>query len=513
VDTQAISVVNAHTQIGGNEIWADSFPAPEACVNLPKLIRGRDEENGLVGGTGRVEDFSYLWQKYNAQSGVWETASPGDLSNDQHNYLTDVLSTTGSMHTYRRTVESGECTDLSELVALHVKPRPAGRITDSEITSACISPGGTYDIIVPIEFTGGIGPYVLSYDDGNGQKGVYSALDTNGTFRIPRVTENATQYLVTLDTIMDGNGCWVTGINGVKEAWLYRDSMPALLQDTFRVCGERASIRITPGLGNTVSGWGPENPDYDFTIPGNSATEFVLLNWPDDLAFHTVQWTQQNGVCPLYTLPVVVELYRKPIPASVTPTDTVVYFRQFMPMWADSVPYGQGTWDWIPGNDWMAEGGTPVTDVHNPRAVVDLGGTQNMRESVTRELTWTVGNKECPDTTIHVTIERHDLVTYSAFSPNGDAFNEFLILDGLEYADRFTMQIFSRHGVLVKTVTQDDLLPDQYTGERNIVWDGRMENGSEAEDGTYFYMIEVIHAGQTYKYKNYLELVRGNPNQ
>lgn len=59
---------------------------------------------------------------------------------------------------------------------------------------------------------------------------------------------------------------------------------------------------------------------------------------------------------------------------------------------------------------------------------------------------------------------------------------------------------------------KNDLLPDEY-GEMNVVWDGKMENGKDAEDGTYFYMIEVMHAGIVYQYKNYLELIRADSNQ
>jgi len=51
------------------------------------------------------------------------------------------------------------------------------------------------------------------------------------------------------------------------------------------------------------------------------------------------------------------------------------------------------------------------------------------------------------------------------------------------------------------------------TGKMNVVWDGKKEDDSEAEDGTYFYMIEVIHAGEKYNYKNFLELVRTDPAQ
>jgi len=516
VDTLAISVVNAHARIGANEIWTDSLPKPEACVNLSKLIRGRNESSGLMGGTGNPADFQYLWERYNSLSGIWENAPSEDLSNDQNDYLTEVLNTTGSVFTYRRYVESGECDNTSDSMTFEVKPRPIGSITASAAASACVDGDAAYDIDVPVVFTGGIGPYTLYYDDGQGEKEIYFDLDTSGIFQVSRGTEDATQYFISLDTIYDGNGCWVTDVTGEKEAWVYRDSVPAIVQDTFKVCGELVSIAVIPGLGSTINEWGPASPDYEFSAPNNPSTTFTLNNWGvEDFAFNTLTWTQKNGVCTDHSASIVVEQYRKPLTEMIPQAqiDSTVYFRQLMDMWAAAVPYGRGTWTWTPDVGWGDQGGTvPTDDIHNPNALVDLGGTDNLREPVTRHLSWTVGNKECPDTTIDVTIERYDLVTYSAFSPNGDPFNEFLILDGLEYAEKFTMQIFSRHGRLVKSVTENDLMTDEY-GERNVVWDGKMENGNEAEDGTYFYMIEVEHAGQKYQYKNYLELVRADPNQ
>jgi gliding motility-associated-like protein len=180
-------------------------------------------------------------------------------------------------------------------------------------------------------------------------------------------------------------------------------------------------------------------------------------------------------------------------------------------MWADTVAVGLGTWkDW----DWDINNAPPLTDIHNNRAVVDLGGTEDMRARVNRQLTWMVSNGECGSSEVQVRIERNDIVLYSAFSPNHmDQYNEYLILDGLEFADQFTMRIFSRHGILIRTVTEADKMSNPLTGDENIVWDGTMEDGSEAEDGTYFYMIEVIHAGEKYNYKNFLELIRNDQMQ
>jgi gliding motility-associated-like protein len=263
---------------------------------------------------------------------------------------------------------------------------------------------------------------------------------------------------------------------------------------------------VNQGFGETGY-WGPESPEYVFVSPNSPATILDLNSWETDHRLYNIYWYQKNGTCDPDSVSMTVELYQQPGPASVQSIDSTVYFRQSVPLWADSVEIGTGSWkDW----DWIAVGGAdPVSDINNHNAVTVLGSSDNLQEPWEGTLYWKVSNGVCDPDSVEVRINRKDLVTYSAFSPNGDGRNDYLILDGLEHADKFSMRIFSRHGRLVKTITEADVFADlNYGDEENIVWDGKMENGSDAADGTYFYLIEVIHAGQTYNYKNYLELVR-----
>jgi gliding motility-associated-like protein len=333
-----------------------------------------------------------------------------------------------------------------------------------------------------------------------------------GNFIVYRGSADSNWYAISIDSIIDENGCRAVmpgGGQGSRQMIVYRDQPPSIVQDTFKVCGGTADISVVGGLGSTRY-WGPDHGDYAIIPRDNPSATFTLNTWKNDTVFYPVTWSQKNGVCPLNSVEAIVNLFQTPLPASVQPADSIVYFRQAMPMWAGPVSIGLGTWkEW----DWEVDNRAPLTDVHNPHAMVDLGGAENMKAPVTRQLTWMVQNGVCPPDEVLVTIERHDLVLYSAFSPNGDRFNEYLILDGLEHADQFTLRIFSRHGKLIRTVTETDKMTNPVSGEENVVWDGRMEDDSEAEDGTYFYMIEVIHAGQKYNYKNYLELVRSEPNR
>ncbi|MFC2115334.1 gliding motility-associated C-terminal domain-containing protein [Bacteroidota bacterium] len=508
-DTSALVAVNVHATVTGNEIWADSIRDKDACTMLSKLLGGQDEMDGLEGGTGNPADYKYLWKKYDPLSSLWiDAPAGGPLSNDQNNYETEILSDT--LYAYRRFVSSGKCSSISDSLTLIIKPRPVGSITANTTPDETCYTGTDIRIIVPIEFSVGLKPFTVYYNDGQGSTGVESLDTYNGDFSVYRASTDSTWYTVQIDSIIDEYGCRAImpgGGQGSKQTIIYRDALPEIVQDTFSVCGGVVDISVVAGLGS-LKYWEPDSVDYSITPGDQASATFTLSAWNNDTLFYPLTWSQQNGVCPLNSKTIVVELYQEPVGATVHPEDTIIYFRQIMPMWADSATIGLGTWkDW----DWSLSGPAPITDIHSSSAMADLGGS-DMRTPVTRTLFWEVRNGECPNTEVEVTIERHDLVLYSAFSPNDDPYNEYLILDGLEFAEKFTMQIFSRHGVLIKTVTEADLMEDTF-GEKNLVWDGRMEDDSEAEDGTYFYLIEVIHGGQKYNYKNYLELIRYDPTQ
>ena len=67
------------------------------------------------------------------------------------------------------------------------------------------------------------------------------------------------------------------------------------------------------------------------------------------------------------------------------------------------------------------------------------------------------------------------------------------------------IKILSRQGQVVRTLSKaagEDFV------EADMYWDGLMDNGQEAPGSTYFYILVVKHAGQTYEYKGFVELVR-----
>ena len=84
----------------------------------------------------------------------------------------------------------------------------------------------------------------------------------------------------------------------------------------------------------------------------------------------------------------------------------------------------------------------------------------------------------------------------SVFTPNGDGQNdEFIIqLKGLEF---ISLEIYDRWGLKLFESTQ-----------KNKGWDGRTTTGSEATDGTYFFILNYKKADESIAKKGTLTLLR-----
>jgi gliding motility-associated-like protein len=74
-----------------------------------------------------------------------------------------------------------------------------------------------------------------------------------------------------------------------------------------------------------------------------------------------------------------------------------------------------------------------------------------------------------------------DLEITSGFTPNGDGFNDFWIIDNIELFPNMIVHVFNRWGVEVF----------QSQGyNREVAWDGNF-NGSPLPSGTYYFTIEL----------------------
>lgn len=101
-------------------------------------------------------------------------------------------------------------------------------------------------------------------------------------------------------------------------------------------------------------------------------------------------------------------------------------------------------------------------------------------------------------------------------------------MQGLKYADEFTISFFNSLGNTVKVITEKDveemeidesLIPGGLREDEMVVWDGVSKNDNPVPSGTYYYVVEFIlhqrdpvsgNITSTYKdvFKDYVVVVR-----
>ncbi|NQX96400.1 MAG: gliding motility-associated C-terminal domain-containing protein [Flavobacteriales bacterium] len=115
---------------------------------------------------------------------------------------------------------------------------------------------------------------------------------------------------------------------------------------------------------------------------------------------------------------------------------------------------------------------------------------------------WTISNAACPPSSASVTINVIDcepsaLLIPNVFTPNEDGFNDFFTVDGIGL-ESVEGEIFNRWGQ--KMFSWNNV---------NGGWDGRTTSGSEAPDGTYFFIITAKGVdGTEYFEKGTFSLIR-----
>jgi gliding motility-associated-like protein len=101
-------------------------------------------------------------------------------------------------------------------------------------------------------------------------------------------------------------------------------------------------------------------------------------------------------------------------------------------------------------------------------------------------------------------IELLPFVIPEGFSPNGDAWNNKFIIDGLNLTDTQIgeLSILNGAGTVVFTTTNKD-------GQEWVDWDGRNNKGIELPEGTYYYLLKLTTSEKrVFKESGFVELKR-----
>jgi gliding motility-associated-like protein len=494
IDTSNTLTVVVQDDIQNNIINGD-LPTAEACENISDTITGTGSQV-LTGGDETV--YTYLWEKFNTGSQLWQDAPQNNSLITDSAYITEDLTV---MSYYRRHVWSGACHDATDSVTLNVNPRPTITLQSVDHLVECYD--GTNPVLfdIPVQLTG-TPPFVVRYNKVPNDSAGISVASSNG-FTVPLYSEDITDYTITITDLIDNNICFSYLDNLPKAALtaqVSRKPEPALLLAADSVCGDEMTVKSRAPISQSATGWWSTG-DQGFSFNDSTSNETLMTTGfsdGQDKAETILRWSELSGSCVVEHSDSLVVFYKRPDDAAVEDENDTLYFAPYTNLKAIPNKVGQGTWTHVKGTAQIDE-----NDLHNPNVYVSFGNS-DLDEEDENVFLWTVQNVICPTTSASTTITRKDIAQYTAFSPNYDGTNDVFQLDGLHNADEFTMSIFTRQGIMIYKMEKK---PGGVL-THDLWWDGKLDGGNEAADGTYFYVLIVKYAGQTYEYKGYVELVR-----
>ncbi len=406
-------------------IGVTATPTVTASANPAALCAGQSSTLTVSGAT------TYTW-----------SANAGSVSS------TTVAVTPAATTVYNVTGENAGCTTLQS-VTVTVNPIP----TLAAISSQTVCSGNNVN---SINFTASAGA-VVGWTNTNINIGVAASGTTNiSGYQAPVVT---TQQIGVITAIPADP---ITGCVGASQTFTIVINPkpvvtgPPLIDSAF--CGIP-----TGDIKNLVVSGGTPNYAYQWymgsvVVPGAAGTSLNLNGMPAGTYSFVVtdanMCTATAGLFVIGGTPAVVASFTAN-PISGTAPLNVTF---------NNNSTGAITYNWNLGN-----GSTPTTQ--NPNTIYTSGGTYTV------VLIAHNGTCQSTDTlTIHVD-QSISIVVPNIFSPNGDGINDDFgfITSGIS---SLSCDIFNRWGQKIKTLSSP-----------TDKWDGKLDNGNTASEGTYFYVV------------------------
>ncbi len=131
---------------------------------------------------------------------------------------------------------------------------------------------------------------------------------------------------------------------------------------------------------------------------------------------------------------------------------------------------------------WFSDSGNVIfNDVTDPRSSVsNLLSGDNI-------LSWIVTDGICPADTDKVIISVGELVITTLITPNGDSWNEYFVVKGLETLGKAELTVFDRRGT---QIFQDS--------DYDNSWNGVDYNDKPLVNDTYFFVLKSVN-GKSYR--------------
>ena len=475
----------------------------ETCYQTSLFLDGTAGLTEISGG----DETQYIcqWEK-SADNINW---SPAPATSNLEDYTTEDLLLPAY---FRRNVESGACTDISASTYVSINLRPTGEFISQTYPALCYdSEIGTVEIPVEYKLTG-TPPYNLVYQDGFDNDTVENILTDEGSFLTYYTTSDTTLFEIELTDLTDANGCiaFSDSLTGLVSAVLYRRPGAIILEDedTVEVCDDYIQLESQQdvGFGFWTQVAGDENLSIDdfSAITIQATTIFNSKNSQYYKLYRTnINWLADGEENCFARDSVEVIFWHEPDPAYAGSRpgreyDTIIYFADYMYLYADPPTAGSGKWTLLSGEAFIEN-----DTLYNSYVYL---GDQNLDETVEYLFEWKISNGICDIPPDNLRISRRDLRLYEGFSPDGNRINDFFEIEGLDYTDEYDLKIFTRSGNLIKRIRKG-------LGEEGIpgnqLWDGTYDGGRPVETGIYYYTLEVKKGDQDiYQYKGSIVVTR-----
>ena len=473
----------------------------ETTLDLDGTTPGITEMTG-----GDETSYEYAWHK-SLNDLVW---SPAPGINNLEDYTTEELVQPAY---FRRFVASGACSDTTLSTFVHINPRPTARILETVNLTECYdSKVGPVEVSIPYILTGTPPFRIISNDGSEDYDTVENIMSKEGFFTDYLITPGNFDFNIEIVDLRDGNGCiaYPDSLTGTVARTVYKRPEIHIIRagDTVQVCDDLIQLEANQDVGTGY--WTKAIGDGYLTIEdsllldvqistqhGSGSSKYYKLyrtgkNWPV---------AGEDRCTSLDSVEVV--FWKEPEPAYAgsktgAEFDTIIYFADFMYMYANPPTAGSGKWI-------ISSGSANIENDTLYNTKIDLGD-QNLDEPTDYAFRWTINNSICPETSDEIKVARRDLRIYESFSPDGNSINEFFTIEGLDYADTWDLKIFSRSGNLIRHIAkglgETELEEDQ-------LWDGTYDGGRPVESGIYYYILEVTKGDHSpYQYKGFVVIAR-----
>jgi len=266
---------------------------------------------------------------------------------------------------------------------------------------------------------------------------------------------NKLLFLLTIILLIITQRSYSQAIFSIKGNYCYNSTLEFIDETVIDVSSRLWDF----GDGNTST---DKNPTYVYADTGN----------------YTVTLTITTNTGSSFSTTKDIRIYQNPIAGFITDS-TTFFYSTYSRIFIDTSTYfntpNRRIWDFGDLTDTINTGFDSVLYKYKEK------GSYNVWLKI-------IDQHNCVDST-NAVVEIHDrYYVPNVFTPNDDKINDFFIVtsNGITL---FSIEIYSRWGNRVF----------KRSGHEQIVWDGRMSDGSLVKPGTYFYVITGESGNITYE--------------